>query len=237
MNVHYDAAKAGVDSLTRSLASEFAADGIRVNSILPGGMASEGGKNISASYKIRGPMIGPGRIPMARMASFIVRSREKYTWEELKEMLIAEVKRRDLRFGIIVKDVSSGETRTDHYDFQAFKGVPTEVYTVSLEGGVPVRHTWEGRTAAVIGWTAAHEILYTTSAHSTLPNAQLVRLDTLGERLAKLAPRSRCANFSPRATIAFPSMCKSRARGSALPTSSEAMAARRRTTSSGSPPP
>lgn len=68
VNVHYDAAKAGVDSVTRSLASEFAGEQIRVNSILPGGMASEGGKNISATYKIRGPMIGPGRIPMSRVA-------------------------------------------------------------------------------------------------------------------------------------------------------------------------
>ncbi|MDH6152730.1 MULTISPECIES: SDR family NAD(P)-dependent oxidoreductase [Paraburkholderia] len=69
VNAHYDAAKAGVDSLTRSLASEFAADGIRVNSILPGGMASEGGKNISATFKIRGPIVGAGRIPMGRMAA------------------------------------------------------------------------------------------------------------------------------------------------------------------------
>jgi NAD(P)-dependent dehydrogenase (short-subunit alcohol dehydrogenase family) len=69
VNVHYDAAKAGVDSLTRSFASEFAADGIRVNSILPGGMASEGAKQISSTYRIRGPMIGTGRIPLGRMAS------------------------------------------------------------------------------------------------------------------------------------------------------------------------
>jgi TldD protein len=77
--------------------------------------------------------------PMARMASFIVESREKHSWEELKELLIAEVRRRDLRFGIIVKDVSSGETRTDHYDFQAFKGVPTEVYTVDPKTGKETR--------------------------------------------------------------------------------------------------
>ncbi|MGF6472142.1 NAD(P)-dependent dehydrogenase (short-subunit alcohol dehydrogenase family) [Paraburkholderia youngii] len=69
VNAHYDAAKAGVDSITRSLASEFAADGIRVNSILPGGMASEGGKNISATFKIRGPIVGAGRVPMGRMAA------------------------------------------------------------------------------------------------------------------------------------------------------------------------
>jgi NAD(P)-dependent dehydrogenase (short-subunit alcohol dehydrogenase family) len=69
INIHYDAAKAGIDSLTRSLASEFAMDGIRVNSLLPGGMSSEGGHNISASYKIRGPMIGPGRIALGRVAA------------------------------------------------------------------------------------------------------------------------------------------------------------------------
>ena len=68
VNAHYDSAKAGVDSLTRTLAGEFAADKIRVNSLLPGGMASEGGKNISTSYNIRGPMVGPGRIPMGRIA-------------------------------------------------------------------------------------------------------------------------------------------------------------------------
>ena len=68
INVHYDAAKAGVDSLTRSLASEFASDGIRVNSLLPGGMSSEGGRNIGARYPIRGPMAGPGRIALGRVA-------------------------------------------------------------------------------------------------------------------------------------------------------------------------
>ncbi len=68
INTHYDAAKAGVDSLTRTLAGEFAADKIRVNSILPGGMKTEGGANISSQFKIRGPMIGSGRVPMGRMA-------------------------------------------------------------------------------------------------------------------------------------------------------------------------
>ena len=69
VNAHYDAAKAGVDSITRSLASEFASEGIRVNSILPGGMTSEGGKNIGASFRIRGPIVSAGRVPMGRMAA------------------------------------------------------------------------------------------------------------------------------------------------------------------------
>ena len=68
VNAHYDAAKAAVDSLTRTLSSEFAVHNVRVNSILPGGMASEGGKTISTIYHIRGPMIGAGRIPMGRVA-------------------------------------------------------------------------------------------------------------------------------------------------------------------------
>ena len=69
VNTHYDAAKAGVDNMTRTLAGEFAAQNIRVNSILPGGMASEGGAKISATFKMRGPIVGPGRIPMGRTAS------------------------------------------------------------------------------------------------------------------------------------------------------------------------
>ncbi|CAN0588590.1 unnamed protein product, partial [Laminaria digitata] len=72
--------------------------------------------------------------PMARMANLIVTSEEKKSWEELEELLIAEVRAKGLPHGIIVKRVSSGETRTDHYDFQAFKGVPTEVYRVTAKG-------------------------------------------------------------------------------------------------------
>lgn len=69
VNTHYDSAKAGVDSITRTLGGEFASDNIRVNSVLPGGMSTEGGKNISASYQIRGPITVPGRMPLGRMAS------------------------------------------------------------------------------------------------------------------------------------------------------------------------
>lgn len=73
--------------------------------------------------------------PMGRMANLIVRSRDMYPWEEMKKMLAAEVERRKLRFGIIIKNVSNGETRTDPYDFQAFKGVPNEVYTLDPASG------------------------------------------------------------------------------------------------------
>ncbi len=58
----------------------------------------------------------------------------------------------------------------------AYEG-PTEVYTVPLDGGVPVRQTFDGAAALVVGWTPAGEVLYSTRRYSTLPNTQLARVD------------------------------------------------------------
>ncbi|MDE2620566.1 MAG: SDR family oxidoreductase [Sphingomonadales bacterium] len=73
-NMHYDAAKAGVDAITRLAAVEFAADRIRVNSVLPGGMDTPGPKAMKAAGETgQGPIMGgpatiPGRNPMGRTA-------------------------------------------------------------------------------------------------------------------------------------------------------------------------
>lgn len=77
--------------------------------------------------------------PMARMANLIVTSEERRPWAELEDMLMTMVRERGLPHGIVVRRVSSGETRTDHYDFQAFKGVPTEVYRVDPKTGKETR--------------------------------------------------------------------------------------------------
>lgn len=61
-NIHYDAAKAGVDALTRGVAVEFHEDAIRANSVLPGGMKTEGLSNIQTSINFRGPATQPGRM-------------------------------------------------------------------------------------------------------------------------------------------------------------------------------
>ena len=63
-NGHYDAAKAGVDALTRYAAVEFAPDGIRVNSIQPGGTATEGGLRQLESIEVAGPITMPNRVPL-----------------------------------------------------------------------------------------------------------------------------------------------------------------------------
>ena len=58
----------------------------------------------------------------------------------------------------------------------AYEG-PTEVYTVPIDGGVPVRQTFEGGNALVAGWTPSGDVLYTTRRFSTLPNTQLARVN------------------------------------------------------------
>lgn len=63
-NMHYDSAKAGVDAITRLAAVEFAADNIRVNSVLPGGMKTPGPDKMRAAAAAGGPAIaGPALIP------------------------------------------------------------------------------------------------------------------------------------------------------------------------------
>lgn len=53
---------------------------------------------------------------------------------------------------------------------------PQEAYTMSVNGGVPKRITYEGDNAVVVGWTPGGEILYSSSDRSTLPNTQLVQI-------------------------------------------------------------
>jgi NAD(P)-dependent dehydrogenase (short-subunit alcohol dehydrogenase family) len=68
-NMHYDSSKAGMDAITRLAAVEFAPDGIRVNSVLPGGMDTKGGGDIrGGNVTIAGPALIPGRNPTKRMA-------------------------------------------------------------------------------------------------------------------------------------------------------------------------
>ncbi|HUK88984.1 MAG TPA: PDZ domain-containing protein, partial [Blastocatellia bacterium] len=58
----------------------------------------------------------------------------------------------------------------------AYEG-PTEVYTMDVAGGLPVRRTFDGDFAVVVGWTPDGKILYSTRRYSTLPDAQLATID------------------------------------------------------------
>ncbi|BDU71820.1 S41 family peptidase [Mesoterricola silvestris] len=58
----------------------------------------------------------------------------------------------------------------------AYEG-PSEVYTMPLGGGLPVRRTFEGGGATVAGWTPQGHLLIATRSRSTLPETQLLDLD------------------------------------------------------------
>ena len=60
-NAHYEAAKAGLDALTRAAAVEFAPHKIRINGVAPGSIRTEGFNSIQKSVGLRGPAAIPGR--------------------------------------------------------------------------------------------------------------------------------------------------------------------------------
>lgn len=61
--------------------------------------------------------------------------------------------------------------------FSATYEGPTEVYTMPIDGGAPVRRTFEGANAIVVGWTPDGKVLYSTRRFSTLPGVQLGTVD------------------------------------------------------------
>ncbi|MBB4615049.1 SDR family NAD(P)-dependent oxidoreductase [Novosphingobium taihuense] len=67
-NVHYGVGKAGVNNLTVSIALEYAEHNIRVNSVLPGGVATTHAAAESDGYPLRGPFTQAGRIPLTGAA-------------------------------------------------------------------------------------------------------------------------------------------------------------------------
>lgn len=66
-NGDYGASKAGVNNLTKVAALEFAADRIRVNAVLPGGVTTEGSAASTKVHQAHGPITQPGRMPLGRM--------------------------------------------------------------------------------------------------------------------------------------------------------------------------
>jgi TldD protein len=73
--------------------------------------------------------------PIGRMGNTIVRSDRRVPYAKLKEMLLEEVRRQKKAFGLIIADISGGQTNTTTYDFQAFKGMPRIVYRVDAKTG------------------------------------------------------------------------------------------------------
>ncbi len=77
----------------------------------------------------------PGRDPVARMSNLIVESSRKVSWSRLKQELMAEARRQSKPFGLVIRDVTGGNTDTSGYAYQAFKGQPRLVYKVDAKTG------------------------------------------------------------------------------------------------------
>lgn len=73
--------------------------------------------------------------PVARMANLVVESKRQVSDAELKRMLIAEAGRQGKPFGLIIRNITGGNTNTSSYGYQAFKGIPRMVYRVDVRDG------------------------------------------------------------------------------------------------------
>jgi len=72
--------------------------------------------------------------PISRMGNLVIESREGQPWEILKALLIDEVRKRELPFGIVLLECEGGETETESYDVQAFLGEITVARQIFPDG-------------------------------------------------------------------------------------------------------
>jgi predicted Zn-dependent protease len=75
------------------------------------------------------------RMPMARMANLLVESKRALDPAALKAQLMAEARRQGKPYGLIIRDITGGNTNTLGYGYQAFKGTPRLVYRVDARTG------------------------------------------------------------------------------------------------------
>lgn len=82
---------------------------------------------------------------------------------------------------------------------------PTEVYSMPVDGGLPTRWTYERDFSQVNGWTPDGEIVYDTRAFATLPDRQLVTINTktLGKTRIPLSQASEATFDGTGKTVFF----------------------------------
>jgi TldD protein len=75
------------------------------------------------------------RPAMARMANLVVESSRQVSASELKRQLMAEAQRQGKPYGLVIRDITGGNTNTQSWGYQAFKGTPRLVYRVDARTG------------------------------------------------------------------------------------------------------
>lgn len=78
-----------------------------------------------------------GRAPAARMANLVVTAEPAHqaSWAQLKAKLIETARRQGKPYGLIIKDMTGGNTNTSGSGYQAFKAQPRLVYRVDVKTG------------------------------------------------------------------------------------------------------
>jgi TldD protein len=76
----------------------------------------------------------PGFSPVSRQGNLIVQAAKTVTKAQLRQMLIAEIKRQGKKYGLFFEDISGGFTNTTRYSPQAFQVTPVMVYRVYVDG-------------------------------------------------------------------------------------------------------
>jgi predicted Zn-dependent protease len=76
----------------------------------------------------------PGREVVSRQSNLIVSSTKAVSDAELRQMLIAEIKRQNKPYGIYFDNITNGFTTTQRAGLQAFSVVPVIVYKVYADG-------------------------------------------------------------------------------------------------------
>jgi len=79
----------------------------------------------------------PGFQTVARQGNLVVTSRKTYTPRELRQQLVAEIKRQGKPYGLRFSDIEGGYTITDRSGPQAFRVTPLLVYRVFPDGKRP----------------------------------------------------------------------------------------------------
>ena len=75
------------------------------------------------------------REPTARMANLIIESSRQFSDADLKKQLIVEAKKQGKPYGLIIRNITGGDTNTSAFGYQAFKGVPRMAFRVDVKDG------------------------------------------------------------------------------------------------------
>ena len=76
----------------------------------------------------------PGYEVVSRQSNLIVQSAKAVPEAQLRQMLLAEIKRQDKPYGLYFRDITGGFTTTGRSGLQAFKVLPVIVYRVFADG-------------------------------------------------------------------------------------------------------